>query len=324
MAAGPRPVVGLDLGGTKTLAVVVAGDGHVLGQSLHPTPTEGRDALLAMLERAVRESIARAGLSAEAVAGVGVGVPGVTDAEAGVLIMPPNLPEDCRDLPVRALLGPRLGMPVQVDNDANCAALGEHLFGAGRGAADMVYVTMSTGIGGGIVSGGRLVRGARSAGEVGHMALAPDQPDRCGCGRHGCWEALSSGTAMARQARDAAAAGTASDALRRAAGGPGGISGKTVIECAEAGDATSLAIIARAVQYSGYGFMNLIHVLGPGAIVVGGGLTHAWDLCIAPAADWALRHAMEAPASACRIVRSALGELVGGIGAAALVFAQQA
>jgi glucokinase len=316
-ALAARPSVGLDLGGTKTLAVVVAPDGRVLGQALHPTPRQGRAALLDALEAAVREAVAQAGIALPDVLGVGVGVPGVTDASAGVLLLPPNLPEDCRGLPVGPLLGARLAVPVVVDNDANAAALGEHRFGAGRGADPMVYVTMSTGIGGGVVVGGRVLRGAgHAAGEVGHMVIAHGVPDRCGCGRTGCWEALSSGTALARQATEAIAAGRAPGLAARAAGRP--VDARLVLEAAEAGDPTAAALVARAVEYSGIGFMNLIHLFGPQVIVVGGGLAHAWDRLVAPAAEWAVGHALGVP-GATRIVRAALGDLAGALGAAALV-----
>lgn len=318
MSETHRPAIGLDLGGTKILAIVVASDGTVLGRALHPTPREGRAALLDALERAVREAASVAGLALTDTAGVGVGVPGVTDADAGVLILPPNLPADCRGLPVRDLLHDRLGVPVRVDNDANVAAIGELHFGAGRGTTDMIYVTISTGIGGGVVVGGRIVRGAGlTAGEVGHMVLAADAPDRCGCGRTGCWEAISSGTALARQAAESIAAGRAAGLAARAASGAP-IDARLVLEEAEAKDEAALVILDRAVRFNGVGFMNLIHILGPQAIVVGGGLTHAWERLIAPAADWALKHCMGVPGSV-RIVRAELGELVGAIGAAALV-----
>lgn len=318
-AAAGRPAVGLDLGGTKTLAVVVAPDGRVLGRALHPTPREGREAVVDALERAVREAVAAAGLSLPDTLGVGVGVPGVTDAEAGVLVLPPNLPADCRGLPVRALLERRLGVPVRVENDANAAALGEYRFGAGRGVAAMIYITMSTGIGGGLILDGRIVRGAgQTAGEVGHMVLAHGVPDRCGCGRLGCWEAISSGSALARQAREAVAAGRAPHLAALAAGRAEGIDARVVLQAAEAGDPTAAAIVARAVEFNGIGLMNLLHLFGPGAIVIGGGLTHAWERLIGPAAAWARRHAM-GHAAACRIVKAELGDLVGGMGAAALL-----
>jgi glucokinase len=176
-----RPAIGCDLGGTKILALVVAPDGGVLGRSLHPTPAQGRAALAEALVGCVREAVAAAGLRLEDTGGVGVGAPGPTNPETGVLLEPPNLPPDCHDLPLRELLEPRLGLRVVVDNDANAAALGEQRFGAGRGCRDMIYVTISTGIGGGVIAGGRLLRGAGfTGGEVGHMVLEAGGHDLCG------------------------------------------------------------------------------------------------------------------------------------------------
>jgi glucokinase len=317
-----RPAIGLDLGGTKILALVVSAEGRVLARAGRPTPHRDRAALVDALVDCVREAVARAGLRVEDAAGVGVGAPGPTDPERGVLLEPPNLPPDCRDLPLRALLEPRLGVPVVVDNDANAAALGEHRYGAGRGTADMLYITISTGIGGGIVAGGRLLRGAGyTAGEVGHMILAAEGQDVCGCGRVGCWEAISSGTGIARQAREAVAAGRAPGLWARCGGDPAALTAAVVARAAAEGDPAAQAIVTRAVAYSGVGLLNLLHLFSPALIVIGGGLTHAWDQLIAPAARWALDHAVRHAAAACRIVRAELGDDVGGMGAAALVAA---
>ena len=310
--------MGLDLGGTKTLAVVVTPEGRVLGQSLHPTPHGGRDQLTAGLERAVREACAQAGVAVEDTCGVGIGVPGPTDPDAGVLLEAPNLGTDDQNLNLRSLLEPVFHVPIAVENDANSAALGEHRFGAGRGVDDMIYITVSTGIGGGLIFGGQLLRGAGfTAGEVGHMVVAPEGRDVCGCGRTGCWEAICSGTGMARQGRDAISAGRAPALAARAK--TDGVTPALLVQAAADGDPTANAILERAVQYNGVAFMNLIHLFSPAMIVIGGGLTHAWDQVIAPAATWALSHSLRRPASRCRIVPAELGSLCGGLGAAALV-----
>lgn len=313
-----RPGVGLDLGGTKTLAVVVTPEGRVLGQSLHPTPHGGRAELTAGLERAVQEACAQAGLAVGDTCGVGIGVPGPTDPDAGVLLEAPNLGADEQNLDLRGLLEPVFGVPIAVENDANSAALGEHRFGAARGVDDMIYITVSTGIGGGLIFKGRLLRGAGfTAGEVGHMVLAPESRDVCGCGRTGCWEAICSGTGLARQGREAIAAGRAPGLAARVQDGE--VTPALVVQAATAGDPTANAILQRVVQYNGVAFMNLIHLFSPAMIVIGGGLTHAWDQVIAPAADWALAHGLRRPAGCCRIVPAELGTLCGGLGAAALV-----
>ncbi len=319
MAVG-RPAIGLDLGGTKILAVVISPEGRLLGRAWHPTPHSGRSALLGAMAGAVREAAAAAGVNVWETAGIGIGAPGPTDPEAGVLLEPPNLPLDCHNLPLRDLLQPELAARIEVENDANVAALGEHRFGAGRGVADMVYITVSTGIGGGLLTGGRLLRGAGfTAGEIGHMAVAPDGHDICGCGRIGCWEAVCSGTAIARQAREAVLAGRAPGLLARVGGDPAKLTPAEVTGAAAQGDPAARAIVDRVVTYNGVGLMNLLHLLSPGMIVIGGGLTHAWDALVAPAIAWAQAHALRRPAAACRMVRAELGDLVGGMGAAALL-----
>ena len=311
--AARQPAIGLDLGGTKLLGLAVDADGRVLGRALRPTPHGGRDELIAALATTAHEAAAAAGLEVSRTAGVGIGAPGPTDPESGVLLEPPNLPADCHDLALRDLLEPRLGVPVRVENDANVAALGEHRYGAGRGVADLLYITISTGIGGGVIANGRLLRGAGLvAGEIGHMVLAPDGSDICGCGRTGCWEAICSGTGIARQGR--AAAGL----LRRAGGDAAAVSAELVLQACAAGDPAAQAIVARAVRYNGLALQNLLHLFSPGLIVIGGGLTHRWDAVVAPAARWALAHAMRRAAAACQIVPAQLGDLVGGLGAAAL------
>lgn len=317
---GEKPAIGLDLGGTKILAVVVSPSGRLLGRALRPTPHAGRDALLAALAGTVAEAAQTAGVALRDTLGVGVGAPGPTDPVAGVLLEPPNLPRDCHDLPLRALLQPTLGVRVEVENDANVAALGEHRFGAGRGAADMIYITVSTGIGGGVIADGRLLRGAGlTAGEVGHMVLQPDGGEACGCGRIGCWEAICSGTAIARRAREAAVGGRAPALAARVAGDWSRLDAASVAAAAAEGDEAAAVIVARAVRYNGLALMNLLHLLSPGTIVIGGGVTHAWDTYLEPAARWALGQAMHRAAAACRIVRAELGDLVGGMGAAALL-----
>lgn len=322
MCGGLRPVadrgvsVGVDLGGTKILTIAVDGTGTVLGRALLPTPHEGECAALEAMANSVRQALSEAGRTLGDVQGVAVGAPGPMDPDEGVLLEPPNLP-GCENLPIRAYLEERLGVPVRVENDANVAAIGEYRYGAGKGIDDMIYVTLSTGIGGGVITGGKLLRGlGRTAGEVGHMVVAHGQ-ERCACGRSGCWEAISSGTAIAARAREAVAAGRATPALvAEASKGP--VLAQAVLAAAAEGDATAQAIIARAVEFNGVGLMNLLHLFSPGMIVIGGGLTHAWDALIAPAAAWAKSHAFERPAAVCRIERAQLGDLVGAMGAAAL------
>jgi glucokinase len=308
-------VVGIDLGGTKILTVAATPEGRILARRRVATPT-GRDGVVGAMRDTVAAVLGEAG--ADGPAALGVGAPGPMDPEAGVLLEPPNLP-GCENLPLAEIFrGYYPGAEVHVENDANAAALGERRFGAGRGVADLCYITISTGIGGGIVAGGRLVRGAAgTAGEVGHMVVEPDGP-QCHCGLHGCWEVLASGTAIARMAREAVASSDGSGAAIRAAAGDDPPDARAVDAAAAAGDAAALRIVRAAVRYNGIGFCNLIQLLSPARIVVGGGVSRAWDRYIAPAAEWARQNAFDRPGRMCEIVPADLGDDVGALGAVAV------
>ncbi|MGH2349014.1 MAG: ROK family protein, partial [bacterium] len=189
--------IGVDLGGTKILTAVVTGDGRVVARERVPTPQEGPDSVVAAVAGTVEAALAAAGLPAHAVAGIGVGAPGPLNPETGMVFEPPNL-RGWHDVPFRALLADRLGIRTYLQNDADAAALGEWRFGAGRGVDDLVYITVSTGIGGGIIIGGTLLLGVSgTAGEIGHMTIDVNGP-RCVCGNTGCLEVLAAGPAIAR------------------------------------------------------------------------------------------------------------------------------
>ncbi len=306
-------VVGIDLGGTKILTVAATPDGRIRARKRVDTP-KGRDAVVAAMRDTVAAVLGEAAVRAPR--GIGVGAPGPMDPRAGVLLEPPNLP-GCENLPLAAIfreLHP--DADIHVENDANAAALGERRFGAGRGVDDLCYVTISTGIGGGIVAAGRLVRGAAgTGGEIGHTILEPDGP-RCHCGLHGCWEVLASGTAIAREAAAAVARGEGAAIAQAAGGRP--VDARAVDQAAAAGDPVALRIVAAAVRYNGIGFCNLIQILSPARIIVGGGVSHAWDRYIAPAAEWARTHAFARPGGMCAIVPADLGDDVGALGAVAV------
>jgi glucokinase len=220
-------------------------------------------------------------------------------------------------VPLRALLEERLGLPAAVENDANAAALGEAWVGAGRGVADLVYITVSTGVGGGLILGGELYSGVSgTAGEVGHMTVALDGPP-CFCGQPGHLEGMASGRAIARAAREAVARGDVST-LRRLP--PEEISARTVAEAARAGDAVALAIYERAGTALGAAVASLVNLLNPSLIILGGGVMQAGDLIMAPLRRAARERAFARPLEAVRLVPAALGEDVGLVGAAAVAF----
>lgn len=262
----------IDVGGTKIALGVADEDGRLLASERFPTlPERGPDAVIA---EAVERLKALAG--GEALGAIGVGCAGPLDLDEGLVLSPPNLPGWDR-VPLKATLEAAFGVPVALDNDANAAALAEFRLGAGRGASIMVYATISTGIGGGIVVNGQLLHGlAGAAGEFGHQTVRPDGP-ACGCGNRGCLEALASGTAIVARAREAVAAGQ-SPAL---AAIPDLHAGH-VAQAAADGDPAAKTIWYAAVEALALGLGNVITTLAPDRVVLGGGVTAAGELLLTP------------------------------------------
>ena len=261
-------VVGVDVGGTKILAVQVGRDGATGAETTAPTPAQGE----AVLD-AVAAAVGRLGPAD----GVGVGAPGLVD-HAGVLRFAPHLPGVVA-LPVRAGLQARLpGMTVTVANDATCACWAEHQLGAGRGCSGLLTVTLGTGIGGGLMSGGRLMVGAHGfAGEIGHMVVDAEGPP-CPCGHRGCWERFASGSGLGRMGREAAEAGGAARIVELAGGDARAVRGEHVIAAAAAGDRDAAQVVDRFAWWLARGLANLANVLDPDCIVLGGGLAEAGAL----------------------------------------------
>ncbi|MDR7419289.1 MAG: ROK family protein [Armatimonadota bacterium] len=310
--------LGVDLGGTKILTALVNGRGQVLQRARIATPAGGPEDVVAAIVATVHDVTHQAHLEAGAVRGIGVGAPGPMDPETGVVFEPPNLP-GWRDVPLGAMLTVRLGMPAFVENDANAAALGERWAGAGAGIDDLIYMTVSTGIGGGLILNGDLYHGVSgTAGEVGHMVIDPRGP-RCPCGRTGCLEAIASGTSIARDAREAVRAGrpTALAALA-----PGDLDAAAVARAAHDGDPVAREIYARAASALGTGIANLVNLLNPAMVIIGGGVARAGDLIFAPVRRIVRQEVFERPGAAVQIVPALLGDDVGAVGAAAVAKAR--
>lgn len=304
--------IGLDLGGTKCLGVVVDDAGSIVAEHRLATPRRPGTVLRVLAEVAdhLREQVPD-------VAGIGVGVPGLVDAD-GVLRMAPNLVGvDC--LAVRRPLAERFALPVQVDNDATCATWGERELGAGRKENDLVLVTLGTGIGGGIVQRGHLVRGAHGyAGEIGHMVVDPDGPP-CPCGQRGCWERYASGSGLGHLAREAAHARRAGRVVALAGGDPDAVRGEHVTAAISEGDADAAAIMERFAWWLALGLANLANILDPRVFVLAGGLVEAGDVLLAPArAAFADLVEGSTHRADVEIVAARLGEHAGAIGAALL------
>lgn len=306
--------IGLDVGGTKVLGVVVdpASPATVVVARRVPTPVGGEG-----IVDVLAEVIAALETDVGAVAAVGVGVPGLVDRD-GVLRVGAHL-RAVKDLPLRDLLADRCGRLVVVDNDANCAAVAELTAGAATGATEAVIVTFGTGIGGGVITGGRLLHGANGfAGEPGHMIVDPNGPP-CPCGRRGCWEQLASGSGLARLGRDAALGGRLAGAVELAGGDPELVRGEHVTALARQGDAEALAVLHELADWMTLGLANLTNLLDPEVLVIGGGLVEAADLLLPRVRERFPHVVMSGEArTAVRIEPAVLGEEAGAIGAALL------
>lgn len=304
--------IGLDVGGTKVLAVAADDDGHPVAEQKVAVPrdAEGLLDVLATTARAVAEE---AGIAVDA---VGVGMPGLVDA-AGVVRVAPNL-RQAEGIDVGSGLSERLGgCPVTIDNDVTCAAAGEWAIGAATGVSDVVMVALGTGIGGGLVVDGRIARGANGfGGEVGHMVVDPFGP-WCPCGRRGCWERYASGSALGRLAREAAQAGRLDLARDLAGGDAEDVRGEHVTAAARSGDAQAGAVLLEFSWWVALGLASLANILDPAMIVIGGGLVEDAELWLAGA-----RRSFEelvigaGRRPAIPVLGATLGERAGAVGAA--------
>lgn len=308
------PAAGIDLGGTKCLGVVVL-EGEVVAEARVETPHAGDgEAVIAAIAEVIGALAARGPSEFSC---VGVGAPGLVDRQ-GVLRFAPNLPGGT-GLALGRQLENRLGRRVIVDNDATCAAWGEALAGAARGVRDAVVATLGTGIGGGIISGGRLCRGVNGfAGEIGHMVVDPAGPP-CPCGQRGCWERFASGSGLARLAREAAAAGRIGAVVHLAGGDAGSVRGEHVTMAAERGDAGARGLMAEFARWLALGLVNLANIFDPQRFVLGGGLLDASPVFMDSTREtFAELLAGRGERPPIDIVPAALGERAGAIGAALL------
>ncbi|MDN5293590.1 MAG: glucokinase [Eubacteriales bacterium] len=307
-------VIGLDLGGTNIKGALLDMDGHTREKIRISTLAEqGAEKVVDRMAGVVEDLIQWGNLDKSQILGVGVGVPGQLDYRAGKVKFAPNL--HWRDFPLREELVRRLGVPVFLENDGNVAALGEKWAGAAREARNVLAITIGTGIGGGILVDGRIYRGSGgSAAEVGHMIMDENGP-LCNCGRRGCLETLTAAPAILRQAREAIAAGRKTSLAAQKE-----LDAKDVFIAAERGDLVAREIIERVSHYLGLAIANLINVLNPDMVVIGGGVARAGDILINPIREKALAHSLEAAAEVVRIVPAHLGNDAGCIGAGALVF----
>ena len=268
--------VGIDIGGTKIAGGVVDEHGKVLATARRESPATDTDAI----ERNVEDLVSELRADHDVVA-VGVGAAGFVDSKRATVLFAPNLA--WRDEPLRSDLEKRINLPVVIENDANAAAWGEFIFGAGEDVEDSLLVTVGTGVGGGIVLNGQLHRGAFGvAAEIGHMRVVPDGRI-CGCGNRGCWEQYASGTALVRDTKEQASQGSLiARSLVDRAGGVDKIDGPLITEAARDGDSFAQEQLASLGKWLGEGIASLTAVLDPAVVVIGGGVSEAGDLLLDP------------------------------------------
>lgn len=306
-------VLAIDIGGTKLAAGIVDAGGRILvrGEVATVAP-EGPARVLARIVGLGRDLLGRPEVSAGHIRRIGVGCAGPVDRLAGLVQNPPNLPGWTR-VALADHLQQAFSLPVVLENDANAAALGEFRYGAGRGTRSLVYLTVSTGIGGGIILDGKIWHGLKdAAGEIGHMTIAPDGP-LCGCGNRGCLEAMASGPSIARRAREALVGGRASR-LREVPN----LTAADVVGLAQAGDKVACEVWEETIRCLGLGVAAAITILAPERVVIGGGVTAAGEFLFEPLRREVRDRVKLVPMESIPILPAALGRDVGILGAAAV------
>jgi glucokinase len=313
-----RAALGADLGGTKMAVGVIDDEQNILHRGTEPTFGRDLGQLLDELESELREGIE----ACPGVVAVGLGIPSTIDRKRGVAISSVNLP--IVDVPMRELVSERIGLPVFVDNDANCAMLAEHRLGAAQGATNALMLTIGTGIGGGIIIGGEVYRGSTgAAAELGHVVIDKDGPPCQGnCPNRGCVEVLASGTALGREGRIVAEEHPDS-ALGRALAAGEAIDGRLVTHAALDGDAVAVDAVATIGRRLGVALSSLANTFGPDVIVIGGGVSAAGELLLGPARD-ELRDRALPPMNETPVVLAGLGPDAGMIGAAQMALEETA
>ena len=320
-----RFIIGVDLGGTNIVVGALSEDGAT-EYAMRSEPTrsaQGADAvvdrMVRMIDTVIAETQAK-GQKREHCLGVGVGAPGPLDREHGIVITTPNL--GWTDFPLRQVIAERVGLQATLDNDANCATLGEWWLGAARGGRNVVGMTIGTGIGGGLILDGRLYHGASDvAGEIGHMTIDVTGR-RCGCGNYGCLEAYASGPSIAERAREALGGDQASLLYGMVDGDLTRLTAANVYDAAKKDDAVALEVVRETARFLGTGLANLLNVYNPDVVVIAGGVTQAGDPLFEPLRREVRRRAFRPAYDACRIVPGSLPGTAGVVGAVA-TFKQQ-
>ncbi len=310
--------IGVDLGGTNIATGVINEKNEIVGRgkvkTRAPRPAE---AIFDSIKEAVDMAVVNAGIKYDDIISVGVGTPGSVNKETGAIEFSNNL--KFHNVPAKQMLEQRLKKPVYLENDANAAALGEAVAGCGNGVKDFVAVTLGTGVGSGIIIGGKIYRGSNfCGGEMGHMVINVDGIP-CNCGRKGCWEKYASATALVSQAVEAMQSNKDSLLWQTCDGDLNKVDGKSIFEALDLGDATAKAVVDKYLYYVSIGLANVINALQPEAVCIGGGISGQGEKILKPIREIvkAERYSVYADKQA-QILQAALGNDAGIIGAALL------
>lgn len=314
-----NPILAIDLGGTKIVTALVSPEGEIVAREFTPTlAEEGTLAVIHRMMATIDSLINQANTPRSYFSTLAIAAAGAINSEEGIVTASPNLP-GWDNVPLREMVRKETGLETFIINDASAAALGEHCFGIGKIVNNLIYITVSTGIGGGIIINGKLYTGVSgSAGEIGHMTIDVNGP-RCNCGNTGCLEVLASGKAVAREALKSIEHGAKTIILELAEGEPQNITAQTVSTAAQKGDELASAIISKAATYLGVGMVNIVNIFNPEMIIVGGGMAKMGDMLIDTARKVVAERAFHLPTQHVRIVPSQLGDNAAVIGAAAFV-----
>lgn len=315
----PKLILGVDLGGTKVATALATARGEILARGYSLTPAQaGPSAVIDSLLATVEETMCSGRVDLSQLLGIGIGAAGIIDSDNGRVIFSPNLP-GWREVPLRDAVEQRFGVPTYLGNDATLAALGEWCFGVRKKVANLIYITVSTGIGGGIIADGKLYTGSCGAGgEIGHMTIDVHGP-RCNCGNIGCWESLASGTALVREAVKQITKGANSSIVELVGGDLGKIDAKVVFLAAKQGDKLAKELISQLAYHFGIGLVNLVNIFNPELILIGGGVAKMGDLLLQPAIEVVKERAFATSAAKVEIRPALLGDDSGVLGAVAFV-----
>jgi Transcriptional regulator/sugar kinase len=311
--------LGVDLGGTKIATALATAQGEIVARGYTPTPAQaGPDAVIKSICATIDETLEKIPTDSSQLLGIAIAAAGNIDSDNGKVIFSPNLP-GWDEVPLRDIVEQRFSIPTYLGNDANLAALGEWYFGVKKKVANLIYITVSTGIGGGIITNGKLYTGAcGTAGEVGHMTIDINGP-RCRCGNIGCWEALASGTALAREAVRRIKEGASTSIIELVNGDLSKIDARVVSSAAQQGDGLARELVSRLSYYLGVGLVNLVNIFNPELILIGGGVAKMGDMLLQPAINIVRKKAFRASANAVEIKPALLVDDSGVLGAVAFV-----